>query len=48
MPHWPPSDLTALLKDVFFLVGGPHIGKATVALEVNSDNSILDDLWIWR
>src|SRR6266436_4827144 len=23
-------------------------GQATVALEVNSDNTILDDLWIWR
>ncbi len=47
VPHNRPSDPTAL-QDVFFRVGGPHIGKATVALEVNSDNSILDDLWIWR
>jgi hypothetical protein len=36
------------LQDVFFRVGGPHVGKATVALEVNRDNTILDDLWIWR
>src|SRR4051794_27856588 len=47
VPHNQPSDPTAL-QDVFFRVGGPHIGKATVALEVNSDNTILDDLWIWR
>jgi len=47
VPHNQASDPTAL-QDVFFRVGGPHVGKATVALEVNSDNSILDDLWIWR
>jgi hypothetical protein len=46
-PHNQPSDPPAL-QDVFFRVGGPHVGKATVALEVNSDNTILDDLWIWR
>ena len=45
--HDQASDPTAL-QDVFFRVGGPHVGKATVALEVNSDNTILDDLWIWR
>jgi hypothetical protein len=38
----------ACLHDVFFRVGGPHVGKATVALEVNSDNVILDDIWAWR
>jgi hypothetical protein len=47
VPHNQASDPT-VLQDVFFRVGGPHIGKATVALEVNSDNTILDDLWIWR
>jgi hypothetical protein len=47
VPHNQASDPTAL-QDVFFRVGGPHVGKATVALEVNSDNTILDDLWIWR
>ncbi len=47
VPHNQPSDPTAL-QDVFIRVGGPHAGKATVALEVNSDNTILDDLWIWR
>ena len=36
------------LQDVFFRVGGPHIGKATVALQVNTSNVILDHLWIWR
>jgi hypothetical protein len=47
LPHNQASDPTAL-QDVFFRVGGPHVGKATVAIEVNSDNTILDDLWIWR
>ncbi|HEY5186695.1 MAG TPA: glycosyl hydrolase family 28-related protein, partial [Actinomycetes bacterium] len=42
-----PADPTAL-QDVFFRVGGPHAGKATVSLQVNSDNVILDDIWAWR
>ena len=46
-PHNVASDPTAL-QDVFFRIGGPHAGKATVSLEVNSDNVILDDIWAWR
>jgi hypothetical protein len=42
-----PAD-PAALQDVFFRIGGPHIGKATVGLEVNSDHVILDDIWAWR
>jgi len=42
-----PSD-PAVLHDVFFRIGGPHAGRATVSLEVNSDNVILDDIWAWR
>src|SRR6266496_329227 len=42
-----PADPT-VLHDVFFRVGGPHVGKATVSLEVNSDHVIIDDLWAWR
>ncbi len=42
-----PADPTAL-QDVFFRIGGPHIGKASLSLEVNSDNVILDDIWAWR
>jgi hypothetical protein len=38
-----------LLSDVYFRVGGPHIGKLTgAALEVNSDNVIVDHTWVWR
>ena len=36
------------LSDVFIRVGGPHVGKATLGLVVNSDNVILDDIWSWR
>ncbi|MEO3937207.1 Ig-like domain-containing protein [Dermatophilaceae bacterium Soc4.6] len=36
------------LQDVFFRIGGPHVGKADVSLEVNSNNVILDDIWAWR
>ncbi len=33
---------------MFFRIGGPHLGKATVSLQVNSDDVILDDIWAWR
>jgi hypothetical protein len=36
------------LADVYFRVGGPHIGKADVALEVNSDDVLIDHTWVWR
>ena len=36
------------LSDVFFRIGGPHAGSATVSLEVNSNHVILDDIWAWR
>ena len=36
------------LSDVYFRVGGPHVGKADVALEVNSSNVLIDHTWVWR
>ncbi|MCU1678331.1 MAG: hypothetical protein JWM93_3089, partial [Frankiales bacterium] len=36
------------LSDVFFRVGGPHVGKVNVALEINSDNVLIDHTWVWR
>ena len=36
------------IHDVFFRIGGPHAGRADVSLEVNSDHTILDDIWAWR
>lgn len=42
-----PSNPTTL-SDVYFRVGGPHIGKANIALEVNSDDVLIDHTWVWR
>src|SRR4051812_7452834 len=36
------------IQDVFFRIGGPHAGRAAVSLEVNSDHTLLDDIWAWR
>lgn len=36
------------LSDVYFRVGGPHIGKTDIALEINSDNVLVDHTWVWR
>ena len=36
------------LQDVFFRIGGPHVGKAITSLVVGRDNTILDDIWAWR
>jgi hypothetical protein len=42
-----PLDPTTI-SDVYFRVGGPHVGKADVTLEVNSDNVLVDNIWAWR
>jgi hypothetical protein len=36
------------VDDVFFRVGGAEAGTTATAFVDNSNNSILDDLWIWR
>ena len=41
------ADPTAL-QDVFFRVGGAHVGRVVNGLVVNSDSTILDDIWSWR
>ncbi|WP_457101890.1 adenylyl cyclase [Microbacterium sp. P5_E9] len=41
-------DAPTSLSDVFVRVGGRTNGQVRVALEINSDNVILDDCWIWR
>ena len=43
-----PAAQPTALHDVFFRIGGPHLGKAATSLEVNSDQTILDDIWAWR
>jgi hypothetical protein len=42
-----PANPTTL-NDVYFRVGGPHVGKADVSLEVNSDDVLIDHAWVWR
>ncbi|HZR42298.1 MAG TPA: adenylyl cyclase [Ktedonobacteraceae bacterium] len=41
------SDPTAL-QDVFFRIGGAAAGRALSSLVVNSNNTLLDDIWAWR
>jgi hypothetical protein len=36
------------LSDVFFRIGGAAVGKATVSLQINSNDVIGDHSWIWR
>jgi hypothetical protein len=36
------------LSDVYFRVGGPHLGSTDTALEVNSDDVLIDHTWVWR
>jgi hypothetical protein len=42
------ADDPTALQDVFFRIGGPHAGRATVSLLVNSSHVVLDDIWAWR
>ncbi len=42
-----PTD-PVTLSDVYFRVGGPHVGKADVALEVSSHDVLVDHTWVWR
>ncbi|HEX7992763.1 MAG TPA: sialidase, partial [Streptosporangiaceae bacterium] len=36
------------IHDVFARVGGAAVGKATVSLQINSSNVIVDHTWLWR
>ncbi|MEU4746253.1 hypothetical protein AB0G02_38130, partial [Actinosynnema sp. NPDC023658] len=46
--NWSSPANPTTLSDVYFRVGGPHVGKADTALEVNSDNVLIDHTWVWR
>ncbi len=46
--HKSDQDEPTALHDVFFRIGGAAAGKATLSLEVNSDDVILDNIWAWR
>ena len=37
-----------LLSDCFFRIGGAVVGTANVSLQINSNNVIGDDFWVWR
>ncbi|MEV6629231.1 RICIN domain-containing protein [Actinoplanes sp. NPDC051470] len=37
-----------VLSDVFIRVGGAVAGKATISMQINSNNVIGDHAWIWR
>ena len=37
-----------LVQDVFFRIGGAEPGRASTSLIVNTDHTILDDIWAWR
>ncbi|APR79038.1 Endo-1,4-beta-xylanase A precursor [Minicystis rosea] len=37
-----------LLSDMLCRVGGNHVGRATSCFTINSDDVILDNLWLWR
>ena len=36
------------LNDVYFRVGGPHVGRADVSLQVDADDVLIDHAWVWR
>jgi hypothetical protein len=46
----PTGDITnpITLSDVYFRLGGPHIGKATACLTINANDVLIDHTWVWR
>lgn len=36
------------LYDIFFRVGGPSEGSAKMCMEINSNDVIVDHIWLWR
>jgi hypothetical protein len=42
------TDNPITLSDVYIRIGGPHVGKCQVAIEINSDHVLIDHIWIWR
>jgi len=43
----PTNDPNAI-TDVFFRIGGATPGRATLSLLINSNYTVLDDVWAWR
>jgi hypothetical protein len=46
IPGDPTNQIT--LSDIYFRLGGPHVGKANVCLEINSNYVLVDHTWVWR
>ncbi|TIC78928.1 adenylyl cyclase [Nocardioides sp. GY 10127] len=42
------SEPSTTLNDVYFRVGGPHVGRTKAAMVVNSDDVLIDHTWVWR
>ncbi|WP_407268557.1 discoidin domain-containing protein [Radiobacillus sp. PE A8.2] len=36
------------LHDIFFRIGGAHVGRAETSVEINADDVIVDHFWVWR
>lgn len=36
------------LSDVYFRVGGPHVGRTRTALRIDADDVLVDHTWVWR
>ncbi len=47
-PRTHSANNPTLVQDVFFRIGGAEPGQATDSLVVNTDDTILDDIWAWR
>jgi hypothetical protein len=45
--HGSACDPTTL-SDVYFRVGGPHVGKTRTALQIDADDVLVDHTWVWR
>lgn len=43
-----PSSPTTTLNDVYFRVGGPHVGRVDTALRIDADDVLIDHAWVWR
>ena len=36
------------IHDLFIRIGGATVGRASVSLQINSNNTLLDHTWLWR
>lgn len=46
--HLHHADNPSSLHDLFFRVGGAGVGNASTSLEINSNDVIGDNFWLWR